>query len=900
MTNVLSRLLLVVFCMTLIPFPERASAEIIPYQQVAPLPILFVHGYDDKGSSWEESSFYNYVQTLGAKVVSVDYSKYSRNDITSTKINDIFAKAVNELPKGSKFDIVAHSMGGLLTRYHLLDNEDVRNRVRRVIMIGTPNHGSPIAWQNRVSDMIDNPEDYWTNGKKNADIAQYRKYYQEYSENMFDTYGGGKIEEQSYEYWLSVHYPEVITSILQSQRVGAGGTLTNLGTKVLDGGLNYRYSEAFDIYAKILTARSYEREERQAKLGLIYQGVPLTMRESYVVGDDSISKDKQLAEGGFIDEGTGIKEAFKKLCTFNPFQDCDQPATAKNIVQDRLMLERFELHYYDTDNNKAKTSYVVSNLFLDWLWKEESKYRETALKSNAYFPQYITIATVDDPSHKLGRWTTDGFVKNMSAWKYEENDSVVSLKSVTLFHNGKDQFLDRNIKIIPNSNAKITMDQYAIQRSGGYIFHGDQMAAIDLLRGEYNNPLTGSDDREVFMDIVPDAVSSGNGSIVVAKPTNESLGNKYKLVIQSNSNTTVRVIERDRDQMWKQAQEVALLRGDYSGYQAEVDIKPTEKISDYLIVGTDSNARLTVTVRTAEEEQEAYPYYIQTLDTTTDGSTVRHRFRVYDRANDQAVNGLKLSDLVVKLNDQTLMYPRLYAASNTIESASSMMLALDYSGSMETRPRNYSMQSAYVFLKSMVGKTEAKVGVLGFTDQVLLLSGLTTNYELAAKTVYIENTGDTSLNDAIVEASAMLAGEKGRKSILLLTDGEDTSSQHSMEEAIEAAKSHNIAVYVLGLGSVNISAMQQIANETGGKFYFAYEAKLLSELYSTVVTEQDYVYTLEYDSSDLTIENNLTIRMTQSRSNEAEIVYGPVESKQLPKSWWGKFQDFVSDMKGGE
>ncbi|CAM3764435.1 alpha/beta fold hydrolase [Cohnella lubricantis] len=907
-TSWLPLLLLLSLIGTAIPYSQNAHADILPYEPVVPLPILFVHGYDDKGSSWEEADFYNYVQTLGAEVVSVDYNKYSRNDITSTKINNLFTEAVDQLPSDTKFDIVAHSMGGLLTRYYLLQNEDVRSRVRRVIMIGTPNHGSPIAWQNRVSDMIDDPKDYWEDGMKNAEIVEYRDYYNEYTDNMFDTYGGGQIEEQSYELWLSEHHPEVIDAILEKQQLGAGGELTDLGAEVLPGGLDYRYSEAFNIYAKILAARSFEREERQAKMGMIVQGVPFSLKESFVVEDDNISNKQQLTGKDLVDEGTALKEGMKKGCTYNPFTDCDQPATAKNIVQDRLMLERFELHYYE--NDQIQTEYVVSNLFLSWLAQEESRYRAQALRNNTYYPQYITIATVDDPDNKMGRWTTDLFVKNMSAWKYEDHDSVVPLKSVTLFSNGEDQFLDRNVKIIPGGSSKISKDPYAIQREGGYTFHGDQMAATDLLRNEYNNPLTGTNDSEVTMDIVPGNEWSADSSIIIAKPANESLGNDYKLEISSNHKTTVRIMERDQDQMWTKMKTVPLLKGDYSGYRAEVDIAVNEDVTDYLIVGASADDKLTAAVHSEEDPEQdelgyapvgRYPYYLQPLDTTVEGDTVRQRFRVYNRANDQAVSGLDASDFIFKLNGKTLLYPRLSMEGVNIERAGNIMLALDYSSSMGTVPRNYSMMSAYNFLSGMnMEKSKAQVGVIGFTDQVRLLAGLTTDYAKAAKAVYIEDTGGTSLYDAIVDASSILAREKGKKSLLLLTDGEDSGGSRDIEEAIESAKSRNITVYLLGFGDANVDVLQRIADETGGKFYFANEAVDLSGLYSTVTTEKDYIYTLEYEAPDLTKANEMTMKMTQDRSNEAAV---PYDSLQLPlpdiQSWWDKAKDLINDMKEG-
>ncbi len=51
---------------------------------------------------------------------------------------------VNTLPEGRGVDVVAHSMGGLLTRLALMDPE-VAKRVGTVVTLGTPHHGTYAA-----------------------------------------------------------------------------------------------------------------------------------------------------------------------------------------------------------------------------------------------------------------------------------------------------------------------------------------------------------------------------------------------------------------------------------------------------------------------------------------------------------------------------------------------------------------------------------------------------------------------------------------------------------------------------------------------------------------------------------------------------------------------------------
>jgi VWFA-related protein len=88
----------------------------------------------------------------------------------------------------------------------------------------------------------------------------------------------------------------------------------------------------------------------------------------------------------------------------------------------------------------------------------------------------------------------------------------------------------------------------------------------------------------------------------------------------------------------------------------------------------------------------------------------------------------------------------------------------------------------------------------------------------------------TLLYDAVVQVSHdKLAGETGRKAMILLTDGEDQGSRAKLRDAVEAAQKANSMVYVLliadrsfygGMYSIGYSGdyvMHQLADQTGGR-----------------------------------------------------------------------------------
>ena len=116
--------------------------------------VLLIHGYLNDNSVWDE-----WVVDLEADGFNVQAVKFDGNDKCGSAADH--AKQLKNLVEdfktsisAEKINIVGHSKGGLDSRVYLandLANDDVAN----LIMIGTPNAGSPRA-ENRDLDVINN------------------------------------------------------------------------------------------------------------------------------------------------------------------------------------------------------------------------------------------------------------------------------------------------------------------------------------------------------------------------------------------------------------------------------------------------------------------------------------------------------------------------------------------------------------------------------------------------------------------------------------------------------------------------------------------------------------------------------------------------------------------------
>ena len=176
-----------------------------------------------------------------------------------------------------------------------------------------------------------------------------------------------------------------------------------------------------------------------------------------------------------------------------------------------------------------------------------------------------------------------------------------------------------------------------------------------------------------------------------------------------------------------------------------------------------------------------------------------------------------------------------------------LALLLDSSGSIREALADVH-EGALGFIDEL--KAEDRALVIDFDDKVYLLQDLTSDKaalrEAASST---EALGDTAIYDALHAAFRKLRGIDGRKAIVLLTDGDDTSSQFPFERVLEEAKTQDVLIYAIGLGpSVRKGPLKEFTDATGGRAYFVDKAKELVAAYKAIAAELRAQYYLSYQS----------------------------------------------------
>jgi Ca-activated chloride channel homolog len=191
-----------------------------------------------------------------------------------------------------------------------------------------------------------------------------------------------------------------------------------------------------------------------------------------------------------------------------------------------------------------------------------------------------------------------------------------------------------------------------------------------------------------------------------------------------------------------------------------------------------------------------------------------------------------------------------------------LAILLDTSASMNER-LSTAQEAAIGFARRM--QKDDAIEVIDFDSQVRILQSFTNDVNALEKA--IRNTdvnGSTSLYNAIYislkelkKVKASSAEDIRRQAIVVLSDGDDTSSLVPYEEVLDLAKRSETSIYAIGLrpqGSYRSEfkeaefVLKQLSQETGGRAYFVQTAAELPKIYEQISDELANQYTLAYSS----------------------------------------------------
>jgi len=184
----------------------------------------------------------------------------------------------------------------------------------------------------------------------------------------------------------------------------------------------------------------------------------------------------------------------------------------------------------------------------------------------------------------------------------------------------------------------------------------------------------------------------------------------------------------------------------------------------------------------------------------------------------------------------------------------SIVLAVDTS---ESTRRDFALEvaSARKFAHSIVRPMD-RLAVFEITENVDLITRFTSDLRSIDRGIENLRVGaGTSLYDAIYLCSESLMDRQGRKVLVLITDGGDTTSKATYHSALRRAQQAEAIVYSIivvpvaadaGRNLGGEHALIQISKDTGGKYYYAESITQLDEAFRQISNELRTQYLIAY------------------------------------------------------
>ena len=109
--------------------------------------------------------------------------------------------------------------------------------------------------------------------------------------------------------------------------------------------------------------------------------------------------------------------------------------------------------------------------------------------------------------------------------------------------------------------------------------------------------------------------------------------------------------------------------------------------------------------------------------------------------------------------------------------------------------------------------------------------------------------GTTGLHDAIIAAIDAIQSARGRRALVLFSDGVDRYSQASAATALDRARTADVMIYPVAIGSARADLFPRLATLTGGRSFQARDPAQLTAISHQIASELHHQYLLGYSPS---------------------------------------------------
>jgi Ca-activated chloride channel family protein len=197
----------------------------------------------------------------------------------------------------------------------------------------------------------------------------------------------------------------------------------------------------------------------------------------------------------------------------------------------------------------------------------------------------------------------------------------------------------------------------------------------------------------------------------------------------------------------------------------------------------------------------------------------------------------------------------------------SVALLIDTSGST-AKDLKYEADASSRFARALLeeGNIEDAISLYSFNWQVRQETRYSRDLKLLeARLKLLRGEAGTALYDALVFGARDLEPREGRKAIVVVTDGGNTVSKYTIDDALQAAQLADAVIYSVVVVPItnevgrNIGgehALQILAERTGGKIFFPAAGPDLDKVFREIITELRTQYLIGFYPKDVPLTKN--------------------------------------------
>jgi VWFA-related protein len=217
-----------------------------------------------------------------------------------------------------------------------------------------------------------------------------------------------------------------------------------------------------------------------------------------------------------------------------------------------------------------------------------------------------------------------------------------------------------------------------------------------------------------------------------------------------------------------------------------------------------------------------------------------------------AVMNLKLEDFELQVDGQ----PGTLSELSRSETSVRLAMLFDNSGSLDAA-REFEKQAAIRFFRKVM-RSKDEAAIYSIETDSYLAQPLTSDVVRLEHTIAMfgKPEGGTSLFDAIVTASSYLKPYSGRRVLVIVSDGIETTSRHTeFDFVVQRVLGDDCQVYVVQTGlydGANLRAlaaerrMEQLTSQTGGAVYLPKSTSELDTAFDQIAADLAHQYVLSY------------------------------------------------------